>query len=408
MPTFDYTGRTRKGDRISGSISAVSRQMALSQIDKLGHLPVSVNQVGGGSGEETVAAFTPFKARKMRTRELLQFTTELSDLLASGMQLGQALGVLAGRKTGKAGDDIIAAMRDSIVQGASLSDAMEEHPRSFPGLYTSLIRAGESSGALPEVLMRLVDHYERIQGVKDQVLMAMVYPMFVMFMGGVIIVFLMTSIIPQFAEIFDELGSTLPLPTRILRLISESFVLYGWVGALILIAGTVAFLKYIRTESGRFKWHSLLLRTPVLRNIVAASSFAQFSRIFGTLLSNGVHALPALRIVETTIENVVIVREIKRAREQVTDGSSIAGPLAEGGVFPPLLTDMLSVGEQTGNIANSLTHISKRYESDLDRSIKLFTTILEPVFLLWIAVIVGFVAYSIFSAVQEMTNGLGA
>ena len=185
MATFEYTGRTKKGEKVGGKITAGDRQQALLQIDRLGHLPISVTEVGGDSSKDAdKEAFNPFRSKRMKTREVLQFTTELSDLLGSGMQLGQALGVLAKRKTGKAGDVVIPQLRESIMQGASLSEAMDEHPKSFPSLYSSLIKAGEASGALPEVLMRLVEHYERIQKTKEQVSMTMVYPVFVMVMGA--------------------------------------------------------------------------------------------------------------------------------------------------------------------------------------------------------------------------------
>ena len=408
MATFEYIGRTKSGEKVGGKISAPDRQHALLQIDRMGHLPVSVTEIGADAAKQAAAeAFNPFRSKRMKTREVLQFTTELSDLLGSGMQLGQALGVLSNRKTGKAGDTVIPELREAIMQGASLSEAMAEHPKSFPTLYSSLIKAGEASGALPEVLMRLVEHYERVQKTKEQVTMAMVYPAFVMVMGGAIIIFLLTNIIPRFESIFEELGSSLPASTKLLQAISEGFLAYGWIFILAGVGIGFSIYRFVQTEVGRKKRDRLVLSVPVVKNIVAASSFSQFARTFATLLANGVHALPALKIVESTLSNVIIVEEIQRARAEVTDGTSISGPLAQGGVFPPMLTDMLAVGEETGNIANSLQHIANRYEAELDRSIKMFTTVLEPTFLLFIAVVVGFVAFSIFGAVQAMTDGLG-
>ena len=224
MATFEYTGRTKKGEKVGGKISAGDRQQALLQIDRLGHLPISVTEIGADPKKEANAeAFNPFRSKRMKTKEVLQFTTELSDLLGSGMQLGQALAVLSKRKTGKAGDVVIPQLRESIMQGSSLSEAMDEHPKSFPALYSSLIRAGEASGALPEVLTRLVEHYERIQKTKEQVSMAMVYPAFVMVMGTGIIIFLLTNIIPRFESIFEELGAALPASTKLLQAVSQGF-----------------------------------------------------------------------------------------------------------------------------------------------------------------------------------------
>ena len=415
MPTFAYSARTREGKRVDGSLEAADRRAALAQLERLGQVPVSVKESAAAAaapaaqnGKKELASPRAGMQKRMRTREVLTFTTELSDLLASGMQLSQSLSLLSRRKTGRAGDRIIPALREDIVQGASLSEAMEKHPETFPSLYVSLIHAGEASGALPEVLKRLVSHYERMQEVKEKVITALVYPSIVVFVGIVVVSILMVKVIPQFEVVFQDIEGSMPWTTALLLGISRGMVRYGWILIVAAFFGGTAFLRLLASDKGRLWWDGLLLRMPIVNRIVSANAFSQFSRTLGTLLTNGVHVLQALTIVEKTVSNSVLAREVRNAKERVTDGTSISGPLAAGNVFPSLMTDMLAVGEQTGDITKSLEHIAKRYESELDRSIRVLTTLLEPILLIFIAAIVGFVALSIFMAVQQMTSGLAA
>lgn len=342
----------------------------------------------------------------MRQRDVLLFTRELSDLLASGMTLGNALNTLSHRQTDKAQDEIVAALRDDIVQGASLSDALSKWPETFPTLYVSMVRAGEASGQLAEVLERLAKHFERVQEAREKVIGAMVYPSIVLIVGIATMIFTMLFVVPRFSAIFAELGSTLPLPTRMMIALSSFLLRYGWFLLAGLVVAVVFARRALRTPSGRRWWHRQLLRIPLVHHIVTANAYAQFARTLGSLLANGVPVLQALSIVEDTVGNIIIAEAIRDARDRVTDGSTISKPLAAGGVFPTLLTDMLAVGEETGDLSAALTHIANRYEHELDRRVKLFTTVLEPVMILLMAVLVGFVAISMLLAVFDLTSGL--
>jgi type IV pilus assembly protein PilC len=285
---------------------------------------------------------------------------------------------------------------------------MAQFPETFPTLYTSLIRAGEAAGNLAEIMQRIVRHYERLQDAKEKVVMALVYPGIVITVGIGVLIFSMVFVIPRFSMIFRDLGSTLPLPTRILIGISTLMIHYGWLIVIALVILIVFFRRYLRSEAGRIMWDGLNLRMPLIKEIVMASAFSQFARTLGMLIANGVPVLDALSIGEKTVQNSVIAAEIHNARDRVTDGTSISKPLAAGKVFPQMLTDMLAIGEETGDMAGALNHIARRYENNLDRSIKIFTTVLEPVLIVLMAVLVGFVAISILLAVFEVTNGLNA
>ncbi len=411
MPVFVYTARNAAGEKITGNVEAPDRRGALAHIERQGAIPVQVEEKNAEALRKAAQPRRGLHWRRdqrprMTGREMLIFTTELSDLLASGMKLGNALNTLTQRRARADCDRIVRGLRDDIVQGASLSEALGRYPESFPKLYASLIRAGEAGGALPEIMQRIVAYYERMQEIREKIYMALVYPGIVMLAGFSTMIFTMVFVIPRFSLIFKDLGSTLPLPTRILIGISSGMIRYGWLLLGLAVAAAVMARRYLRTPAGRLWWHAAQMKLPLVRGMVMASSFTQFARTLGMLIGNGVSVLDALSISERTVQNAVLAREIRNARERVTDGTTISGPLAAGKVFPPMLTDMLAIGEETGDMSGALAHIARRYETMLDRNVKIFTTLLEPILIVVMAVLVGFVAISILMAVFDVTSGL--
>ena len=435
MAQFKYIAKSRTGERQEGTLDAPDKRAAMLQLGRLGLVPISVSDVQAKAAapapadkakEPSKPAAKPAAApapgappkkwfrfekgvrthSRMKMGDLLLFTSELSDLLASGMTLGSALHALAQRKTGKAQDVVVTSLRDEVVSGASLSGALSRWPDSFPALYVSMVKAGEASGQLPGVLERLVKHYERVLSAREKVSMALVYPLIVALVGFGAMIFMMVFVIPRFSAMFEELGGTLPLPTRILIGLSKGLLKYGWALAIGAFFGVAALRRLLKTPAGRDWKDRFLLRMPVAGNIVRANAFANFAHTLGTLLANGVQVLQALSIVEHTVDNSIIAKAIHAAKDRVTDGSTISRPLSQDGVFPRLLTDMLAIGEESGDMSGALEHIGKRYDGELDRAVKVFTTILEPVMMLLIAVAVGFVAISMLLAVFELTSGL--
>ena len=419
MPSFKYIARTQKGEKVEGVLEAHDRRAVVLQLGKMGYLPVAVNEAKAAAVDAKNKAekkgqrwqlptLTLSKNRQphMKMRDVLLFTGELSDLLAAGMTLGHALNTLAQRKSGTDQDKIVGELRDAIVQGASLSEALGKWPKTFSSLYISMVKAGEASGTLPEVLERLRLHYDRVQEAKEKVIMALVYPAIIMIMGGLTMIFTLVFVVPRFTAIFKELGSTLPLPTRILIGTSNVLAHYGWAIAILIAVGVFYFKRFIKTKKGLMWWDRFKLRMPVVRNIVAANSYAHFARTLGALLANGVPVLNAMSIVENTVGNAVIAKELHDARERVTDGSTLSKPLAASKIFPRLLTDMLAVGEESGDISGALKHIANRYDHELDRSVKILTTVMEPVLIVSMAMLVGFVAISMLVAVFDLTSGL--
>jgi len=434
MAQFRYIAKSRTGERKEGVLEAADKRTLLNQLGRSGLVPISVTSVSSSPApaEKPKASeknSTPAKSKtdsappkkkwfrfekgfgsrpRMKISDVLLFTSELSDLLSSGMTLGSALHALAMRNTGRSQDPIVTDLRDEIVSGSSLSAALARWPESFPTLYVSMVKAGEASGQLPNVLERLVKHFERILSAREKVSMAMVYPLIVALVGFGAMLFMMMFVIPRFSAMFEELGGTLPLPTRILIGLSKGLLHYGWAMAIIGVIGFTAFKRAMKTPAG-IEWKDrLVLRIPVVSKIIRANAFALFAHTLGTLLANGVQVLQALSIVEHTVGNTVIARAIRDAKTRVTDGSSISRPLAQGGIFPQLLTDMLAVGEESGDLTSALDHIGRRYDNELDRAVKIFTTVLEPVMMLIIAIGVGFVAISMLMAVFDLTSGLDA
>ena len=441
MAQYRYVAKSRSGERQEGTMDAPDRRALLAQLGRQGLVPISVSEAGGkapaaqpekakpaekaapktsgskaapaaADGQRSGRHWFRFERRRGRPRmkisELLLFTGELSDLLSSGMTIGSALHALAMRETGRPQDAIVADLRDEIVSGSSLSGALARWPESFPTLYASMVKAGEASGQLAGVLERLVKHYERVLAAREKVAMAMVYPVIVTLVGVGAMLFMMVFVIPRFTTMFEELGGTLPLPTRMLIGMSAGLLKYGWaLGAAAFFLGAAA-RRTLKTPAG-IEWKDrMLLRVPAVGGIVKANAFANFAHTLGTLLANGVQVLQALAIVEQTVGNVVIARAIRETKERVSDGSTISRPLAQHGAFPRLLTDMLAIGEESGDVTGALEHIGRRYDAELDRAVKLFTTILEPVMMLLIATGIGFVAISMLMAVFELTSGLKA
>ena len=419
MASFMYTALNGQKAKVNGTVEAADRRGALVALRAQGLTPLSVSEQKGSGGavakadKKAVAAQGSFwklssgPAKKMKPGEVLLFTSELADLIEAGMTLGAALNSLANQGDPNSGMCVVAAdLRDRIMRGEAFSDAVDNHPKTFPAIYGNMVRAGEASGAMVEVLHRLTEHYERTQSMKSKIISALTYPCIVLGIGVLAVIFAMVKIVPQFTELFKSMGQDLPVPTRILMGMSDGLIKYGIFYALGVIFIVIAMRKWINGP-GRMQWDAFKLKVPLVKGLIASGAYASLAYTMQTLLANGVNVLNALRISEETSGNAVIGAELRKARERVTDGTTISGPLAQSGVFPRMMTDMMALGEQTGNLPSALGHIGKRYEAELNRNIKIFTTALEPLLILFVAVVVGFVAIAILSAVFSATSAMG-
>ncbi len=411
MPQFTYKAMSKDGRKLEGSVEAADRRNALAAVEKLGYVPISVKESASKKAKEKGLPFWKLKIGggkiRMKPMEVLLFTSEMSDLLEAGMTQGAALNCLANQGEVDSPQSKIASdLRDRIMRGEQLSDAVTAHPATFPPLYGNMIRAGEASGAMIEILRRLVEHYERNENMKSKITSALTYPAVVLVFGIFTVIFAMVKVIPQFAKVFESMGAALPMSTRILMGSSTFVIRYGvfvGIGVAMLIG---MFRRHIHTVKGRLWWDGLKLKAPLIKGIIASGAYSSLAYTMKTLLANGVNVLQALKIAEETCGNAQIAQALHNARQRVTDGTTISGPLAGSHVFPKMMTDMLAVGEQSGDMPSSLGHIGRRYESEMDRNIKIFTNALEPILIVLIGGVVGFVAVSILMAVFKVTSTL--
>ena len=415
MAQFTYTAKSRTGEKRTGTVDAADRRAALAAVSRMGLLPLKVEQGAAPARKEGAArrkgggGFLKLsRPNFMSPRDRLYFFSELADLLDGGMTLGNGLNALARR--GDEGDgrsQVICSLRDAIVEGESFSDALAKFPKVFTAVHVNMVRAGEASGAMVDVLRRIIRHDERERETRSKISSAMVYPCIVLCMGLAVGVFAITYILPKFKAVFDQIGPNgLPPLTRILLGTSDWLKRWWLVIVAAVVLGGLLFRHWKSTERGRRAWDGFKLRAPLARGIVTCAVYSNFASTLESLLRNGVPILRALDLTSQTVGNAVVGDELRKARDRVTDGTTISGPLEQGGVFPPLIIDMIAIGERTGDMPSALEHVAKRYESRLEKNILVFTTALEPIMIFAVALIIAFIAVAIMQAVTSVTSGM--
>lgn len=417
MPQFSYKARRKTGEVVQGVLDVADRSAALLQIERLGLFPVMVEGARGGvavaPGEKDgarrsllPASFQRKRQRKPKLQEVATFTQQLANLLSSGMPLTVALNSMTHLESKGIPAEVSRALKQEVMEGRGLSDAMSKQRLIFSDLYINMVRAGEHSGALVDVLRRLSDHFNRFAEVQSKFTSALVYPAIVMTVGIGIVIFFMTFMLPRFMKIFEGLKVPLPLPTRILIGISEMFTNYWWLMILIVITIIVLFKRFKATDDGKRRIDSWKMNAPVVGKVFRLNMFGQFARTLSTLLINGVPVLTALKITEEIIPNVVIKEAIARTREAVTDGKTIAQPLAQSKIFPQLMIDLIRIGEDTGDVPGALKNVADTYENELTLALRVMTNLIEPAMIIVMAVLVGFLLFSVLSTMFSITASI--
>jgi general secretion pathway protein F len=425
MPQFSYKARRRSGELVQGVMDVADRSAALLQIERLGLLPVAIDAARGAEVAKAERAerkaSQPSRAdilpptlrewfnrkKKPKLQELATFTQQLSNLLKSGMPLTVALNSMTHLGTKGIGSDVSKQLRQDVQEGKSLSDAMARQPVIFSDLYVNMVRAGEQSGALVEVLKRLAGHFERFAEVQAKFVSALIYPAVVVCVGIGIIIFFMTYMMPKFMTIFEGMKVSLPASTMMLMNSGKFFQTYWWAIGLLVIALVILFKRFQATTMGRRKLDTWKLNAPVFGKVNRINLNGQFARTLGTLLQNGVPVLTALKITEQVIPNVILKEAIARTREEVTDGKTIAQPMAKSKVFPQLMIDLLRIGEETGDVPGALQNLADTYESELTIALRVLTNLIEPAMIIVMALMVGFLLLSILSAMFAITSNIG-
>lgn len=417
MPQFSYRARNAQGGLVEGVLDCPDRAVAIRQIEQLHYIPVRIETVGsepqvaskGNNGAAVAApASLPAATQKLKIPhgQLLIFTEQLGHLLRAGMTLDEGLSVLQKRLKQPKMQQMTHALHQALVDGRSFSQALRDFPRIFPTIYVNLVAAGEASGALPDILTRLVEHLMQAKDLRDRVQQALIYPAFLAVAGAGLIAIFITFMVPQLTAFLTQNGGVLPLPTRILLGMHHVIAGYWWVAGLIGVGAYIGVRAFIRTDEGRITWDRFRLSLPGYGRIVRHRYYAQFSRTLGTLMENGIPLLKALDLVTEIAGNRFLEAKLGEVRRAVIDGATLSTALSSQKLFPELFTDMMAVGEQTGHFAQTMQTIADVYERELDRSVKITSALIPPVIIILIAILVGFVVFSILSAVFDMTQNL--
>jgi general secretion pathway protein F len=410
MPVFEYSALDRKGKSVSGIIDADSTAAARQKLRSMSKFPTNIKEVKDSGHKKAVSSkeltFSTLFGR-VRPAEVTIMTRQMATLVGAGFPLVSAIDTLVPQTKNQSFKKIIAQIKDSVVAGSSFASALEPYPNIFSSLYTSMVKAGESSGTLEIVLDRLADITEKAQALKSRIQAAMVYPILMALVAVAVVFLLLAFVVPNITSIFDDLEKALPTPTVFLIGTSEFFKAY-WM--LFILGGVLIFLgiRSIRkTEKGRYRTDDILLKLPLFGTILRKLAIARFSRTLGSLLDNGVSMLQALKIVENIVGNVVIAEVIQNAAGEVEKGQGLGKTLEKSDILPPIAVQMIEVGEQSGNLEEMLVKIADVFETEVEQNIMSMTSLLEPMMILIMGVVVGFIILSIMLPIMEMNQLAG-
>ena len=425
MARFNYVALDTRGEEATGLVEAPSSNAAISQLRQAGYFPTSVIEeaISSLDGQESrdraakIARLTKprakkgivlFQRKKVKSKILMIFTRQLATLIDSGLPLLRSLNVLAKQERDKVMRNTINKVADSVQSGSTFSDALALHPRIFNDLYVSMVKAGEVGGVLELVLTRLSEFQEKAAKIKNKILAAMVYPVIVMTMAVGIMGFLLVFIVPRFELIFQDLLGDKPLPpvTRFVIGLSGFMQSHGLVllGAVVLIV--TAYKLIGRTRRGRLVIDNFKLRMPLFGNLKRKTAISRFSRTLGTLVTSGVPILQALNITRETAGNAAIAAAIARVHDSVKEGESIVQPMEASRAFPPMVVSMVDVGEETGKLPEMLLKIADVYDDEVDNAVVALTSMLEPIMIVFLAVIVGTIVLALFTPLISIITGL--
>ena len=406
MATFAYVGRTRSGAVKKGELSAKTRDEAVDKLRKQSVVVTSLEEKKGGGFDLSKISL----GSGLTDKDLVVFTRQFGTMINAGLPLVQCLEILSTQSENKVLRETIGEVKIQVEAGSTFSDALRRHPKVFDDLYVNLVHAGEVGGLLDTILTRLAKYIEKAMKLKGQIKSAMVYPATIMGVAVVVIVILMLFVIPIFAKMFLELSGgkvALPGPTQIVIDTSNFFIDY-WYVILGGIVGTIfGIKKYYATVQGRMVIDKLLLKLPVVGDLIRKASVAKFTRTLGTLLSSGVPLLDGMTICAKTSGNKVIEETLISARLSISGGKTIADPLAASGVFPKMVTHMIAVGESTGALDAMLGKIADFYEDEVDQAVTSLTALLEPMMMVFLGIVIGFIVIAMYLPIFKMASAIG-
>jgi type II secretory pathway component PulF len=421
MPEFRYIARNGAGQRLQGTVSSPDRAGAILLVERQGGVPISIEPVAAEPAPAKKGGATPPRARTSSAEPAGQvmgqsdrlsfnhqylFTEELAHLLGAGLTLDESLGILAQRLRQPRLRGLSENLHRALIDGRSLSQALAEFPRIFSALYVNLVSAGEASGSLPTILLRLSEHLSGLQVLRDKVRQALVYPAVLVFAGLGLIITFMTVMVPKLTQFFHGTGQPLPPATQFLITANDAFLHYWWAVPLAIALGFAAYRAFTQNPEGRMAWDTFTWKFPIFSRITRYRFYVQFAQTLGTLCENGLTMLRALELLEDISGNAYVRARTEAARQAVVDGAALSVGLRTQGLFPELFLDMLAVGEQTGRLGETMHHVASVYERELNKQVQLVTTLIPPMVMIVIAALVGLVVYGIMSAVFGLTQNL--
>jgi type IV pilus assembly protein PilC len=417
MPLFSYKAFDKRANKeVSDSLEAATQMEAIASIKKLGLLPIEVKEVKG-KGQKAAATFAKGAGAKQITipgfgsgvkpAQITLFTRQLSTLQDAGLPIVQSLQILTDMQRPGKFKSTLGTVTEEVQSGTMLSEAMSRHPRIWDKLYTNLVKAGETAGALDVILRRLAEFREKSQRLKKKVIGALIYPTAVMTIATGILSFIMIVIVPKFEQIFRELGIKLPGLTEFLITISRFMADYWWVFFIVIVAVIVGFKMARKTEAGGAIVDRLQLMMPVLGNVVKKGSVARFTRTLGTLVTSGVGFLDALDITRSATPNIVVQNAIAAVRESVKEGETINEPLRRSGIFDDIVVNMIKVGEETGELDKMLIKIADNYDEEVDSAVAAMMALMEPALIVFMGGAVGFIVIALFMPLISIIQTLG-
>jgi type IV pilus assembly protein PilC len=398
---FTWEGKTRQGAVQKGEIAANNKEEVFALLRKQN---ISPTNVAAKPREIKIS----FGAPKVKDTDIVILTRQLATMIDAGLPLVQCLDILGSQTENGTLAKTVVQVRTDVESGSTFAEALKKHPKVFDNLYVNMVAAGEAGGILDTILQRLATYMEKFAKIKKQIKSAMVYPAVILFVAVAVVSLLLVIVVPMLAKMFAESGQALPLPTRIV--VAFSNFLKGW-GGLSLLVGIVGFIvglkQWRKTEKGLKVTDSIALKLPVAGDLIRKVSVAKFTRTLGTLMTSGVPILEGLMIVARTAGNKVVEESILTTRQSVSEGKTLAEPLTKSKVFPPMVTQMISVGEATGALDNMLTKIADFYDDEVDGAVATLTSLLEPMLMIFLGVTVGFVIVAMYMPIFQMGSVVG-
>ena len=401
MPIFKWEGKTLKGQLKKGEFEAPDEAAVRINLRQQNIIPTKIVSKG-----KEIKFSLPF-GKKVKQRSIAIFTRQLATMIDAGLPLVQSLEILSSQQEHKLFKNIIREIREDVEGGSTFAGALKKHPATFNDLYTNLVVAGEEGGILDTILTRLANYIEKAEALKKKVKSALVYPSTIVGVAVIVVAILMIFVIPVFEQMFSSAGQTLPLPTLIVMTMSKIIKKYVVIIIPVLILLGFLLKKYYQTENGKTLIDRLLLKLPVFGPLFQKIAVARFSRTLGTLVSSGVPILDGLTIVSRTSGNKTIETAILNARASIREGETIAEPLGRSGIFPPMVIQMISVGESTGALDSMLSKIADFYEEEVDLAVGNLTSLLEPLLMVFLGVVIGGVVISMYLPIFQMASAVG-